>query len=729
MPESARPSRPRATLRGIVERVTYHTEESGACVLKVRPAQGGEIVTLLGNTPRVVAGEGFEATGEWVNHPEYGRQFKAEALRLLQPESADGLARYLGSGLIDGIGPKYAQRLVDKFGTKILDIIEHSSARLEEVEGIGKKRRREIRESWMKQKAVHEIMIFLHERGISTARALRIHKTYGDDAITVLQQDPYRLAVDIRGVGFKTADEIAANMGIERHAPRRVRAGLKYAMESAAESGHCCVPVARLREEAEKILGVDPLLLDEPLASMLADDLLQSENISGEPMIFLPELREAERTIAERARELLARPASYPVIDPDKALAWCETKTGKHLAESQRRAVREALVQRVLIITGGPGVGKTTIVNSILAILRAKRVRVRLAAPTGRAAQRLSESTGLEAFTLHRLLEFQGDGRWGRSRMRRLDGNLFVIDEVSMVDAPLMARLLQALPDEGHLLLVGDADQLPSVGPGAVLQDLIASGVVPCVRLTEIFRQAAQSRIITAAHAINRGEMPDLRPSANADFFFIECDSAEKIQQTVVQLVKERLPSRYGLDPVNDIQVLCPMNRQLLGTKAFNEILQEALNPPHELKYEVERFEKVFRSGDKVMQLRNNYEKDVFNGDIGHVSAIETEPLKVVVAFDGQRRATYEPGELDELQPAYAITIHKSQGSEFPCVIIPLAASQFIMLERSLIYTAVTRGKKIVVLVGESRALGIAVRNGNSRRRWTGLRERMLGEN
>jgi exodeoxyribonuclease V alpha subunit len=726
MSSTSRQPQHRETLRGLVERVTFHTEESGACVLKVRPDAGGETVTVLGKTPRVVAGERVEAAGCWVHNAEYGRQFKAEQLRLSPPESRDGLTRYLGSGLIDGIGPKYAKRIVDKFGAEVFDIIEHTSARLEEVEGIGKKRRQEIRESWMKQKSVHEIMIFLHERGISTARALRIHKTYGDGAIPVLKQNPYRLAVDIQGVGFKTADEIAANMGIARDAPQRVRAGLLYAMEKGAEAGHCCLPVALLREEAAKILGVSAALLDEQLAAVCADGTLQPERVSGEDVVYLPELLGAEDAIARRLGEMLQLPAAHPALAIEKALAWCETKTGKQLAESQRRAVREALERRVLIITGGPGVGKTTIVNSILTILRAKRVRVKLAAPTGRAAQRLGESTGLEATTLHRLLEYQGEGAWGRDRTRRLAGDLFVVDEVSMVDAPLLARLLNALPDEAHLLLVGDADQLPSVGPGAVLHDLIAGAVVPCVRLTEVFRQAARSRIITAAHAINRGEMPDLRPAPDADFFFLERGSAEEIQQTVVQLVRDRLPAKYGFDPVNDIQVLCPMNRQLLGTRAFNELLQETLNPPHEMKFEVERFEKTFRAGDKVMQLRNNYDKDVFNGDIGHISSIETEPVKVIVSYDGNRRVAYEPGELDELQPAYAITIHKSQGSEFPCVIIPLASAQFIMLERSLIYTAVTRGKRLVVLVGESKALGIAVRNGTARKRWTGLKERLM---
>lgn len=706
-----------------MERVTFHTEESGYCVLKVKPEKGGDLVTVLGHAPRVVAGENIQATGEWVQNADYGRQLKADSIELSRPSSIEGLTRYLGSGLIEGIGPKYARRVVEKFGEDVFDIIENYSARLEEVEGVGKKRRLEIRESWMKQKALHEIMIFLHQRGISTSRALRIYKTYGEEAVAVLQKNPYQLAIDIHGVGFKTADEIAGQMGIAKDAPQRVRAGLLYVLEKAAESGHVCLPAAMLGEEAERVLLVSVDLIDKELQALLSAGMLIRQQVDGDEMIYQPLLLKAERGIAGKLHQLLQKPVSYPVMEIDKAIAWAEKETKRELAESQRRAVREALQQRVLIITGGPGVGKTTIVNTILTVLGAKKVQAVLAAPTGRAAQRLSESTGLEAKTLHRLLEYQREGVWGRNEHKPLEGDLFVIDECSMVDVSLMAQLLKSLPDKAHLLLVGDADQLPSVGPGAVLQDMIACGRVPCVKLTEVFRQAAQSRIITAAHAINQGLMPELKPSPDADFFFLERSDAGEIQHTIAQLIKERLPAKYGFDPVADIQVLCPMNRQALGTASMNGLLQETLNPPSEMKFEVERFNQTFRVGDKVIQTRNNYDKEIFNGDIGHISSIETDPVTVLVRFDAQRLVRYETGELDELQLAYAITIHKAQGSEFPCVIIPLAMAHFIMLQRNLVYTGVTRGKRLVIIVGESKALNLAVQQTGARHRWTGLKQ------
>ncbi len=704
-------------LRGLVDRVVFHNEDNGYCILKVVPQGKQDVVSLIGKAPRVVAGEEFEARGVWEPNRDFGPQFKADELSLKRPDSLAGIERYLGSGLIEGIGPKYAKRMVEKFGPKVFDIIENESKKLEDVEGVGKKRRLEIRESWMKQKSIHGIMLFLHQHGISSSRALRIYKTYGNEAQTVLKENPYRLAQDIRGIGFKTADDIAYQLGVAEDAPERIKAGILHVLETAAGNGHCCFPEAKVVEKAAELLGVEALIAPQVEALITSDQIERH----GE-FLYLPYLRAAEQSIAASVKSLAALPAAYPVIDEDAALAWVMKKTGKELAESQQRAVREALRQRLLIITGGPGVGKTTILRSILLILQSKQVKLVLAAPTGRAAKRLTESTGLEAKTLHRLLEFQGDGQWGRHRGKPLVGDLFVIDEASMIDAPLMAQLLSALPQGAHLLIVGDADQLPSVGPGMVLHDLIASAAVPCVKLTEIFRQAASSRIITSAHAINRGQVPDLKPSRASDFFFLEASEPEEIKHTLVQLAHTRLAARYGFDPIADIQVLTPMNRNLLGTQSLNQSLQLALNPPNELKFEIERFGVTFRVGDKVIQTHNNYDKEVFNGDIGHIVTMDADPVKIHVRYDADRLVEYEPGELDELQLAYALTIHKSQGSEFPCVIIPVSTQHYVLLERSLIYTAITRAKKLCVLVGDERALSLAVSKQESRKRFTGLR-------
>ncbi len=697
-------------------------------------------VTLMGKAPRVVAGERFEAQGHWEQHRDFGSQFRAETLRLAPPDSADGMERYLVSGLIEGIGPAYAKRLIDKFGPKVFDIIENESARLEAVEGIGKKRRQEIRASWMKQKTVHAIMLFLHQHGIGTARAQRIYQTYGEEALEILRANPYRLAADIRGIGFKTADEVAHKMGIAADAAERLQAGILYTLEEAAGAGHCCLPHGDLIDHAARLLGVDAPLLETQLVELISDKGIQTlafgdehldaghqaQLVEAGGMIYLPYLRSAELSIARSVRQLMAMPAGYPDIDAAKAIPWAEERTGKRLADSQRQCVEAALQQRVLIVTGGPGVGKTTILNAVLAIVRAKEVRVVLAAPTGRAAKRMSESTGIEAKTLHRLLEYQGEGQWGRNRSKPLSGDLFVIDECSMIDAPLMAQFLAALPHGAHELLGGDADQLPSVWPGMVLGDLIASGVVPCVRLTEIFRQAADSRIILSAHDINAGRVPDLRPHKDSDFFFLEQVEPEDIRQTLVELVKTRLPGRYGFNAVADIQVLTPMNRHSLGTHALNQALQAALNPPNETKYEIDRFGTTFRVGDKVIQTHNNYDKEIFNGDIGFITGFDTEPLKLRVRYEGDRVVEYDPGELDELQLAYALTSHKSQGSEFPCVIIPASTQHYVLLERSLIYTAVTRARNLVVIVGDPKALALAVQRQETRKRYTGLREALM---
>ncbi len=705
-------------LRGLVDRVVFHNEDNGYCILKIIPAGKHDVVSLIGKAPRVVAGEEFEARGVWEPNRDFGPQFKADALKLRRPDSLAGIERYLGSGLIEGIGPKYAKRMVEKFGPKVFDIIENESKKLEDVEGVGKKRRIEIRASWIKQKSIHGIMLFLHQHGISSSRALRIYKTYGEESQAVLKENPYRMAQDIRGIGFKTADDIAYQLGVAEDAPERIKAGILHVLETAAGSGHCCVPETEVIKKAIDLLGVEALIAPQ------IDALITSDQIERhDTFLYLPYLRAAEQSIAANVRSLAALPAAYPSIDEDAALAWVMKKTGKELADSQQRAVREALRHRLLIITGGPGVGKTTILRSILLILQSKQIKLVLAAPTGRAAKRLTESTGLEAKTLHRLLEYQGEGQWGRHRGKPLAGHLFVVDEASMIDAPLMAQFLSALPDGAHLLIVGDADQLPSVGPGMVLHDLIASDKVPCVKLTEIFRQAASSRIITSAHAINRGQVPDLKPSRSSDFFFLQESEPEEIKHTLVELAHTRLATKYGLDPIRDIQVLTPMNRNLLGTISLNQSLQLALNPPNELKFEIERFGITFRVGDKVIQTHNNYDKEVFNGDIGHIVTIDADPVKVHVRYDADRLVEYEPGELDELQLAYALSIHKSQGSEFPCVIIPVSTQHYVLLERSLIYTAITRAKKLCVLVGDERALSLAVSKQESRKRWTGLRQ------
>lgn len=709
-------------LRGLVERVAYHAEDTGYCILKVLPEGAREPVSLVGKAPRVVAGEQFQADGKWESTRDYGRQFRAETLKLSRPSSIEGIERYLGSGLIEGIGPSYAKRIVEKFGSRVFDIIENESVKLEGVEGIGKKRRQEIRESWLKQKSVHNIMLFLHQHGISSARALRIHKTYGDEAMAVLTRDPYRLAQDIHGIGFRTADQIACQVGLCEDAPERLQAGLLHTLDSAAQSGHTCLPEVQLLPMAAELLQSPEIQLAESLEKLIREGKIQRHALQDTSMLYLPSLRAAEQTIARRLQELIATAPSYPVIDRTQALAKAAQETGKALAPSQEHAVCAALDHRCLIITGGPGVGKTTILRTVLTVLSWEKQKLVLAAPTGRAAKRLSESTGFEAKTMHRLLEYQGPGQWGRHRGKPLTGDVFVLDECSMIDTTLLAQFLSALPANAHLLLVGDADQLPSVGPGMVLQDLIASGKVPCVQLTEIFRQAASSRIITTAHQINRGQVPDLRPLRDADFFFLEAQEPEQIATTLTDLVQRRLPRKYGFDPVRDIQVLTPMNRGELGTQALNQRLQQALNPASEFKAELERFGVTFRAGDKVIQTHNNYDKDVFNGDLGHIVSIDTDPLRVTVRFEADRLVEYEPGELDELQLAYAMTIHKSQGSEFPCVVMPVSTQHYVLLERSLIYTGLTRARRLAILLGAPKALELAIRKQESRKRWTGLK-------
>ena len=714
----------REVLAGSVERVTFHSEESGFCVLRVKARGHRELVTVVGHAAAVSAGEWITAAGEWVNDRTYGSQFRSRFLKASTPTSTEGIERYLGSGMIRGIGPVYAKKLVRVFREQVFDVIETDPERLREVDGIGPVRAERITAAWAEQKAVREIMMFLHTHGVGTARAVRIFRTYGTDAVQVMSENPYRLARDIRGIGFKTADAIAMRLGVEKSAMIRLRAGISHALTEAMDDGHCGLPAGELLPGAAALLDAPEDLVRTAVDEELAAGNAVADAAGDTPCVFLAGLYGAERGIAGRLHRIAAGPPPWPHIDPDKALPWVERRIGITLAESQEAAVRLALSSKVLVITGGPGVGKTTIVNAILRILAAKGATLALCAPTGRAARRMTETSGFEARTIHRLLEVDPmSGGFRRDADNPVDCDLLVVDEASMVDVLLMHALLKAVPDHAALLIVGDIDQLPSVGPGQVLADIIGSGAVPVIRLTEVFRQAAKSRIIVNAHRINDGVVPDLdRPDGESDFYFVPADDPESAVPRILELVRTRIPRRFGLDAVRDIQVLCPMNRGGVGARSLNIELQAALNPAGERK--VERFGWTFAPGDKVMQVENDYDKEVYNGDIGRIDDVDPELGEVAARFD-DRVVNYGFGELDALVPAYATTIHKSQGSEYPAVVIPLMTQHYVMLQRNLLYTGVTRGKRLVVLVGQRKAIAIAVKAASVRRRWSKLREWM----
>ena len=719
------------TLSGTIERVTFHNEENGYCVLRVSISDARKTQTVVGNCAAPNAGEEIAARGEWIEDDQFGSQFRASEISTSEPDNLKGIERYLGSGLIDGIGPTYAKKLVNKFGPEVFNIIDDRSKRLEEVEGIGPKRRKEIKKSWEKQKSVRRIMVFLHQHGISTARAVRIYKTYGDESIKKLKNNPYRLSHDLHGVGFKTADAIASKLGINFDDWSRIEAGLQFALQTATGNGHCALPETELIESTTELLGVDQIKIEDCLKKIITKSEVIRDEINSVPMIFPPQLIASEKIVSQKILNLASKKPDYPKFEIEKALSWCQKKIGYPLAEGQRKAVELALRERVLIITGGPGVGKTTILRSVLMILRAKKVAPILCAPTGRAAKRMSETTGLEASTIHRLLEFKGhSGKFAHDENNPVEGDLFIVDEASMIDIQLMSSFLRALPKNAHLILVGDVDQLPSVGPGSVLSDMIQSNELPVARLNEIFRQSSESRIITAAHEINEGILPielskSARNNPNSDFFFISSDEPDKTAETIANIVSLRIPEKLGLDPVNDIQVITPMHRGSLGTQALNRKLQDSLNPASESTFEIERFGARYRVGDKVIQTRNNYDKETLNGDIGKVIEISTDPGKVIIQFSGQRTVSYEPGELDEISPGFAITVHKSQGSEFPCVVIPVSTQHFLLLQRNLLYTAITRGSQIVVLVGQKKAAAMAVKNIDTKERYRGLLQRL----
>ena len=723
---------PEVTLDGTVERFVFRNTESSFTVARFETPEH-QHVTVVGELVGVNEGLPLRLRGHWVEDKKFGRQFRVATYQLRAPETLVGIERFLGSGVIPGIGPELARRLVGHFGMDTLEVIDRKPERLVEVSGIGAGRAAKLSAAFAAQREVQDVMVFLRGHGVSAAFAARIVKKYGKDAINIVRANPYRLAHEIWGIGFRTADAIADKLGIARDAPERLEAGLLHALETSAEAGHMHLPDDELIAAAASLLGVAAEALLPRLAA-LEDHRLVVREVLGHrgACTMMPWAYDAEATSASLLAALTKTPARGLALDVHAAIHAFEAVTSVTLADQQRRAVEAALVDKCTVITGGPGVGKTTIVKAIVHLAKLVHRNVALAAPTGRAAKRLGEATVMEAMTIHRLLEFQPHaGGFQRGRDNPLDADLVVIDEASMVDAQLFAALIAAVRPAAQLILVGDIDQLPSVGAGAVLSDVIDSEAATVIRLTEIFRQAQASKIVVSAHAINHGEVPALDApqgtggpgGATTDFYFISRDDPEAARATIVELVAERIPKSFGFDAVADIQVLAPMHRGELGTSAINRALQDRLNPSTGTP-ELARGERVFRRGDKVMQLRNDYDKAVFNGDIGVIVGIDTDEAVVRVEFDG-RVASYERAELDQLSHAYAVSIHKSQGSEYPAVVIPLVTQHYMMLQRSLLYTAVTRGKKLVVIVGSKRAVALAVRNADAKRRYTWLAERV----
>jgi exodeoxyribonuclease V alpha subunit len=714
---------PQERIEGVVERVTFHNQETGFCVLRIKVKGQRDLVAIIGSLASIAPGEHVECSGMWFNDKKHGLQFKAQHIQVVPPATLEGMQKYLGSGMVKGIGPHFAKKLVDAFGDSVFDVIEHHPERLMELEGIGEKRQAQVVSAWSEQKAIRTIMVFLQSHGVGTAHAVRIYKTYGDLAISRVQENPYRLAHDIHGIGFKIADALAVRLGIPKNSILRAQAGVHHVLHDLCQYGHCAVAYQQLIDASVKLLEIEESIIKEAIHHEVTHEKLIPDHINDVPCIFPVSLYRAEVSAAEHLARILTGYPPWGKVNVIQALPRIEHSTGLQLSVSQKNALETVLKCKLAIITGGPGVGKTTIVKTFLSLLKTKRLSVALCAPTGRAAKRLTESTGLLAKTIHRLLAFDPKiFAFKHHQDNPLPIDVLVVDESSMIDTVLLYHLLKAIPSHAALIFIGDIDQLPSVGSGAVLMDMIRSGIIPTVKLTEIFRQAASSKIILNAHRINQGDMPLPNESLHSDFYTIYTDTAEEIHDQLIALVSDRLPRYTGCHPVLDIQVLTPMNRGGLGSWSLNAALQKQLNGQSEPK--VTRYGLTLAPGDKVIQTINNYDKEVFNGDIGFVTHVDLEKSLVTINFD-HRTINYDFNELDEMSLAYAISIHKSQGSEFPVVVMPLSMQHYMLLARNLLYTGVTRGKQLVVLIGEKKAIGIAVKNNRENKRLTKLSYRL----
>lgn len=709
-----------ARLKGTIERITFQSEETGFTVARLRPEDGKAgsdgLVTVVGETMSLAAGESVVMEGDWGSHAEYGRQFKIERYETVHPSTVEGVRRYLGSGLIKGIGPVMARRMVDRFGKDALEVIEHEPGRLKEVEGLGPKRARMITTAWKGQREIHGVMVFLQSHDVTTGQAVKIWKRYGQKAVPLLRENPYRLSSDVWGIGFLTADRIAQNLGIARDSDTRVDAGIRHVLSTASDDqAHVYLPREIAVEQTSDALDVGAELVESGLSRLVQAE----EVVEEETRVYLPPLYYSEKGVATR----LYQSSQISRIETGDVGAEIDAIEARHkvtFAGRQREALIKALTHNGLVLTGGPGTGKTT-VRGLLWLFEARKKRIALVAPTGRAAKRMQEMTGRDASTIHRLLGFKPGGGFRHDFENPLEIDAIIVDEISMVDVVLMNSLLRAVPVSASIILVGDTDQLPSVGPGSVLRDIIASGVVATVRLDQIFRQAQSSRIVMSAHEINNGNVPDLRHGRESDFFFLESESPEDVAKTIGDLCAHRLPARYGVDPIDDIQVLSPMYRGETGANALNEQLQDRLNGTGQ---ELVRGHLRLRRGDKVMQIRNNYDRDVYNGDIGRVRDIRQADQEVLIGF-GERDVNYDYADLDEVVLAYAISVHKSQGSEFRAVVLPVTTQHYVMLQRNLLYTAITRARELVVMVGSKKALAMAVKNNAVAERFTTLGTRL----